>query len=343
MDSSDIHKKELHIPERNKSFDSIESAGEGEVHSFELLKYCGSTETSRASRYSLPYAVIMVKLSPLEGESVTKIPALEDKVIDRIFSVVRTCDTVGKTVGNTFAILLPQTDYFGSLVTTRKLLDAFEPLAEESFGYAKIEVMQSAYPHHGDNFETLLDVAEERIRQKRESLWTRLAMEKKIFWEMLETVAVLDEKGITHAPFETSSDGELKKDFLQTINEAILNEIILTPKKRGILYISMPKITRQEPLVKKLQSIFENETKIYLVGDRENVDFDNNNIIVRDMKDQRLLETSFTLFMNKDVAYGVFSKESWGGVSTCFHTSDKFLVEGMITRLQRDYALEENF
>lgn len=339
----DINEKELHIPDRNKAFDDIEGAVDAEVHDFELLKYCGKTETSRASRYSLPYAVVMVKLSPVEGGSLSNMPNLEKKVIDRIFSVIRTCDTVGRTVGNTFVILLPQTDYFGSLIITRKLLDAFEPLVEESIDFARIEVMQAAYPHHGNNFETLLQVAEDRIRQKRESLWTKLNMDKKIFWEMLETAAAMEAKDISHSNFETSSEGDLKEDFLYTINEAILNEIIKTPKKRGILYISMPKVSPEEPLVKKLQTIFENETKIYVVGEQDRVDFDNNNIIVRHMMDQRLLETSFTLFMNKDVAYGVFSKESWGGILTCFHTSDKFLVEGMITRLQRDYALEENF
>lgn len=343
MDNKDILSRELHMPERNKSFDGLEGASVGEVHSYELLKYCGNTETSRASRYALPYAIVMVKVSPLEGASIANLPKLEEKIIDRIFSVIRTCDTVGKTVGSTYAVLLPQTDYFGSLITTRKLLDSFEPLSGECSSYAKIEVMQASYPHHGDTFDKLIDVAEERIRQKRNSLWSRLSMDKKIFWEMLESVSALEEKSMTHSGFETSPDGDLKEDFLESLNAAILNEIILAPKKRGILYFSMPKISRDQPLVKKLQSVFENQTKIYVVGDRVDVDFDNPNIIVRDMKDQRLLETSFTLFMNKDVAYGVFSKESWGGVKTCFHTSDKFLVEGMITRLQRDYALEENF
>ena len=333
----------LHIPERSKAFDSVDSKVEIEILDNDLLHHYGKTETSRSSRYALSYSIVMVKLSAVEGGSTSYLPKLEQKVIDRIFSVIRTCDAVGKTVGYTFIILLPQTDYFGSLITTRKLLDAFEPLSEEAAQYAKIEVMQASYPHHGTDFKKLLDVVEDRLRRKRASLWTTLNMDKKIFWEMLETAAALEEKDIHHAQFETSPDGELKEDFVYTVNDAIINEIMADPYKRGILYISLPKIAKNEPLVARLQGVFDNETKIYIVGEKSGVDFDNPNIIVRHLTDQRLLETSFTLFMNKDVAYGLFTKESWGGVKTCFHTSDKFLVEGMITRLQRDYAMEENF
>jgi hypothetical protein len=59
------------------------------------------------------------------------------------------------------------------------------------------------------------------------------------------------------------------------------------------------------------------------------------------LNDERFSTVAFTFFINEDSAYAIVSKEGWSGTWSSFHTSDPVFVEGLITKLQRDYALQE--
>ncbi len=136
-------------------------------------------------------------------------------------------------------------------------------------------------------------------------------------------------------------DFELGEAFIRTVNEVILQEIARSPDKRGILYIGTKKITGDMPIKKLLSPLGKTNTKIFVVGEGKDPDSGLTNATSIALNDQRLSNVYFTFYLAEDTAYALVCRESWGDAHTCFHTPDPYFTEGLITKFQRDFALQE--
>jgi GGDEF domain-containing protein len=313
--------------------------------SFFINEY-GKIETARSERHGSSYSVVVLHVDSFKNTKFLKEKgALLDflkKLVTAILDVVRSSDVVGMLEDRRIIIILPETDYFGSLITIRKLSRGLEFITTKDEPYASIIFSQATYPKDANGHGELVGVALKRLSNKKESLWEQRDLKNKLFWEIVETVSTTNQNSPEYSTFEMDPDDESGYSSLDKINEMVIHEITRTPQKKGILYLGVKKITPELPIKKVIDSIGTTATKIFLVGAGEKearVEDKNSTSIC--LTDRRLKQGFFTFFLNEDVSYGIICNEAWGKAHSCFHTSDPYLVEGLVMKFQRDYSLQE--
>ncbi|MCK4738481.1 MAG: diguanylate cyclase [Deltaproteobacteria bacterium] len=313
--------------------------------SFFVSKF-GALESARSARYGSAYSIILIHVVSFDnGENSPEKKRVEDffrTVAPNIVDALRNYDVPGLLDDERLVVILPQTDYFGSLITVKKITRALEPFTSRGAPFASVLVTQATFLKDADSFEGLVKVARERMSAVQLSPWENMGLKNKLFWEVIAKVTEGGLDGLDFASFDVGQHANIHESFLKRINEVIINEIERTPKKRGILYFGTKNITDELPFKKSLTELKKRtETKIFIVGEGAQPDFDFKNATTIALSDDRLSVGSFMFFLSEDSAYAMITKEAWGGSLMCFHTSDPYVVEGLITKLQRDFHLQE--
>ncbi len=317
--------------------------GKGRFYDSSFISEYGRLEAVRSERYGIPFSIVVLHVESFHGGKVPDkktLIAFLKTLVRSVHKVIRSCDITGILGDKSIIILLPHTDYFGSLITIKKLSRALEFLTKEE-PHASLFLSQATFPKDASGFGELVSTATARISERIQSQWEKLELRSKLFWE---TVAVLTGTNLDQSDlstFDVGPDHDLGNSFLQRINETVLQEIRRKPEKKGILYIGAKKISKDLPIVDSLNSLGRTSTKIFLVGEGRQAGCDVKNATAIYLADHRLLTTYFTLFLSEDMAYGLICRESWGDAHNCFHTSDPYVVESLITKFQRDYTLQE--
>lgn len=303
----------------------------------------GRLETLRSDRYSTPFSILLISVEPTGGEEDKHaLVAYMKEVVKRLLCVVRDCDVVGMVDKKKVTIILPETDYFGSLVTLRKVSRAIDGLnRNQSKAVAEITLSEATFPKDAKNYEGLLDTAVHRIQDKKDSVWETLNLKNTIFWESIGSVLNHRATNFKNSNFDIGMGSLISDKFIEEANTAILTDLALNPKKKGILYLTLKGNEHDEPVIRTLERIEHLSVKIFLIcEDGANTrEVRNGHRIIID--DPRLQELHMTFLLSEDSSYALICRESWGGSFTCFHTSDTTFVEGVITKLQSDFSLQE--
>src|SRR3990170_2233845 len=143
------------------------------------------------------------------------------------------------------------------------------------------------------------------------------------------------------ASFDMGEGFDFSISFLDRLQEMILQEILRDPRKKGFLYLGVRKISPNLPLLKAIETVGTTATKIFVVGEGEEGRLGIQNAIPLYLADPRLLETFFIFLLREDFSYAAVCRESWGGQYSCFHTVDQYLIEGLVSKFQADYSLQE--
>lgn len=301
----------------------------------------GKIETLRSERYSRVFSIILSQIEWFDSKVKDKEKkAILKKVIEVITDAARDCDVVGMAVNDQFLTILPETDYMGSLITIRKMRRAIDVIAKE-YPQISVQFSQSTYPKDGKRYSELLCAAEKRITEQRESVWARFGLKDKLFWEAVS--ALLEKKyddPRIASTFDVGNDVELPPFFLNRLQETALQDAAHNPKRKGILYLGLRKISPDAPILKSIHDMPQTMTKVFIVGEGwGGADIANATSIY--ISDERLLDTLFILFMREDTAYAAMCREGWGERFLCFHAADPYLVESLIEKFQKDYSLQE--
>lgn len=305
------------------------------LHDPAFVSEYGRIETIRAGRYNTSFSLVLVDMSGACGDA-----GAFKLIASAVLETVRGCDVAGMTEDGCLAMVLPETDYFGSLVTIRKLARAVG-LAFPDRSMPDVTISQATFPKDGRLYAELLSNARRNAAAKRDSIWARLGLKKKIFWEVIGELASGAFKEIENASFDAGTGQVLTEFFMDQINELILKEIARNPQKRGIMYLAARKVASSMPAAKLLNSTAAFTSKVFLVGEADESAWDIKNATPIVIDDPRFREIFFTFYLSEDSAYALVCKENWGGIYSCFHTSDTTLVEGLIAKFQTEYSLQE--
>ncbi len=306
----------------------------------------GKIETARSERYGSSYSIVILHVDRFKDDKPMQdkgeILEFIKKLVGAILEVVRTCDVVGMVEDKRIIIILPQTDYFGSLITIRKLAKALEFITTKGEPYASIIFSQATFPRDANGFGELVGVALKRVTEKKDSPWEKHNLKDKLFWEIVESLSGIGTDSSEYSTFDMDVSEEEDETLLDRINEVIIRDIKRSPQKKGILFMGVQSIRPELPVKKLVASLGTTATKTFLIGagdEEETTQADS--ITTISLKDRRIRETLFTFFLNEDVSYGIICREAWGGSHHCFHTSDPYLVEGLVMKFQMDYSLQE--
>lgn len=340
---ADILKEESEL-RKFSLLDESKRLSESHFYDSSFVTDFGRLETARSEKYGLSYSIIVIHVESFSrGSTVPGKKELLDflkRLVSAILKATRNCDVAGMLEDKRVIVVLPHTDYFGSLMVVRKLTRALESLSCEGEPSASIVFSQATYPKDANGFGELVGTAAARVGERLNSPWEKLGLKNKLFWEIVASLTGVNYNVAEYSTFDTGPSLDLGNPFIHTINSALLREIARAPEKRGILYMGIKKLSEDAPFKKELASMGKTSTKIFLIGEGE-PNLELRGITAIPSSDHRLEGVYFTFFMNEDTSYALICKESWGGAHTCFHTSDPYVVEGLINKLQRDYSLQE--
>lgn len=297
----------------------------------------GRIETLRAVRYGTVFSIVLVALEGAKGAKSTAMRRL----LDVTKETLRNCDVAASLDAERAVAILPHTDYFGSLIAIRKLQKALTPAKKEKAPLPIPAFSHASFPKDGKSFKAIVDKATARIKDRKGSLRETLEFDKKLFWETIGDIFKTSYTGSSNSSFDVGGEYELTELFIDQVNELIVKEIRRSPQVKGILYFSTKKITQGLPILKVIRDAGTTSTRIYLAGEYEKDMPDFKNATQVHIDDPRLKDTFFTFFLSEDSGYALVLRENWGGAFSCFHTSDPYLVEGLIGKFQREYSLQE--
>lgn len=303
----------------------------------------GRIEATRATRYNTRFSIILIGA---DGGGEDRLldsreePGLLEKLVSTVLASVRSCDITGLTGSGRILVILPETDYFGSLVATKKLTRAISS-SSKAGSQRKVLLSSATFPRDGRTFPEMCAAAERRLTARKDSLWEKLGCGEKLFWEIVGSLSGRNISALDCASFDAGAGQDLSEFFLDQINELIIKEIARSPQTRGIMYFGARNLSSSLPAVKNLSAAGATATKIFLVGELENSVWESRNTMPLALDDPRLKEIFFTLLMSEETSYALICKENWGSTFSCFHTSDPVLVEGLITKFQSEYSLQE--
>jgi hypothetical protein len=308
-----------------------------------FIKEYGRLESRRSARFGTVFSVIVMSI---EGDG-----DIPKEVAARVLESVRSSDVAGVLAKGRMAILLPETDYFGSISAIRKLVRSLAPLTgggghsvpggPSRPGGKPPLFSQATFGKDAKGFDGLIGAALDKMQEQERSLRAALDIDNKLFWEIIGDIFSGSCDGIRNATFDAGTGHELPAFFIDRVNEMIIKEIQRNPQRKGILYFSTRKISGELPIIRAIGEAGVTATRIFLAGkyDSDLPGFKNATPVYLD--DPRLKETFFTFFLSEDSAYALVLRENWGETYSCFHTSDPYLVEGLIYKFQTEYSLQE--
>lgn len=320
---------------------NIKKTAPGKLYDTFFVSEYGKLESVRAGRYNTQFSILLLNIDGIDT------PIHDDeagefikKNTNKILEAIRPCDVAGMADDRQVAIILPETDYFGSLIAIRKITKSLSTALTYENPPKKVIMSQATFPNDGRGYGALISTASKRMNDKKESLWEKNEFRTKLFWEILGDISGTTYKGFENASFDLGGGQTLSESFIDQINELIIKEITLAPHKRGIAFFAAKKLSSL-PAINTLGHIGTLSTKVFLVGQSEDSLRDVKNATPIFLDDPRLRETFFTFYLTEDSGYSLICRENWGATFSCFHSSDAYLVDGLINKFQLEYSLQE--
>lgn len=317
-------------------------------------------ELHKARRYGRNLSVIKLTIEN-HAELATRFRERElsdaiQRLVGTVNTVLRDADIMGQPAPGDFYILLPETDYWGSLVLQRRIRRALVgqlTVCDLKKSYPIEMLLRSAsFPTDGENFDQLSDVIERRLERLHYSLYYRTKFDELEFWDIVGNLFGspqdfrLDGRMLRVAPHLATYESSMISRYVRmpaerfgAILRAFCREVVESSRVRGIIYLSCSNFEEARRNLPHLRELEESSTTVFLVGGDRRVTWDLNNIMPIFIDDSRFKQADFLLYLNEDYAYGLFTQKR-GDDLIGFHTADFYFVENMIAKLQLQYQLQ---
>ncbi len=276
-------------------------------------------------------------------------------LLEKVNEVLRDADIMAQYKDDVYHILLPETDYWGSLVTQKRLRKAIDGKLKLSNMHrdALIEVyMRSAsFPADGSSIEELERVTTGRLERLKSGLLYRSKLRQKGFWTVVKSL--LGPKGESFVAVDQKKSGQTMPRYeapgksryvtmpasrLTEILKSLCREVTEPGRSSGVLFYGCQDFETVRRDLTSLEDLEQSATTLFLLGGRQRVSWEMQRVVPIFIDDVNFKKTTFLLYLNEDYAYALFAESTVDGVSG-FHTSDFYFVENMIAKLQDLYKL----
>lgn len=306
-----------------------------------------------SSRYKRPFSIAYLKVSNIGdlreklGGNVTR--AGIGRMIKKVIEIIREPDIIAKKDPGEYYILFPETDYFGSLMAVKRIEKGITGSKYISDGEISMPVnlliRSASFPRDGDGIDSLLENVKKSAEKSKNSIYHRFDLYEKGFRESVDMLlsdvarAAVDrdrENGKALAPTTYSNFSTF---FYSSLCNSFVDEVLLRPFLRGMLFLGMETVSPKAPLCKKIAGIENLSTRVFIMGKRGEEEWNIPNITPVYLKDGEK-PLNVIIFLNEDGGYSFLGKRVDGDSIRSFHTSDVYLVEKLISKLQDHYFLQ---
>lgn len=278
------------------------------------------------------------------------------RLVEIINSALRDADIMALAAPGMYYIMLPETDYWGSLVTQQRIRRALEgklTLCDLKKSYSlQVFLRSAAFPVDGENFDQLIGVAARRQERLQRSLYHRGKMEQSSFWGVVGRLLgapgdyIFGSEGVSVGqrlqPFQTeASNSYFRMPVWQfrALQKSFCRDVVESRRVRGIIYRGCADFAEERRHLPDLEAIERSATSLFLLGGGHRVSWELQRVVPIHIDDEHFARISFLLYLNEDYAYALFARKR-GDDLVGFHTSDFYFVENMIAKLQLQYQLQ---
>ena len=333
--------------------------GVGQSYSMAYFQDHLGKELQKAHRYGRH-----LSLAQLEVENYTELKAsfhdrdLQagiEEIVDRLREVLRDADVIASAKPNQYFILLPETDFWGAIMAQKRIRRALRGVtlsALKKMLPVNVALRSATYPSDGSDYETLSRVTDHRLEHLRESLFHREPLQTATFWDAVHLILgspkdykfTGDSIDVSQAlqPYASTVHSKyfrMPERRIEDIHRMFCMEIAESYRTRGVICRSCVNFDEVRGELCDEQALEKSATMIYLLGGDKRVNWDLQHVVPVYIPDAEFRKVNFLLYLSENHAYGIFATEMQGDL-VGFHTSDFFLVENMVVKLQEQYQLQ---
>ncbi len=279
----------------------------------------------------------------------------QQRLLAAVNEVLRDADIMALYKDNIYHILLPETDYWGSLITQKRLRKAIDGQLKLSNMHRDMPIevyMRSAsFPADGPSLEALQRVTTARLERLKSGLFYRSRLQKMDFWTIIktllgpkgETFVTADQEKFRQTMARYEAPGKSRyvtlpaSRLIETL-KALCHEVTEPGRSHGVLFYGCADFEEVRQGLPNLFDLEQSGTSLFLLGGSQRVSWDMQKVFPIFVDDDRFQKTTFLLYLNEDYAYALFTETTTEGLRG-FHTSDFYFVENMIANLQNLYKL----
>ena len=283
---------------------------------------------------------LRLRLGPAEARRATR------GVIRALSRLVRDADVLAKASDSELYLLLPETDFFGALMFGRRAVAAAreEPDVQQVEARLPLSLVSSAatFPQDGEDFDDLTHRCRQRMDAARLSLHRKLHLDGLSFWEEVELLLGLP--GSPRLPVDDRGEparrGKVSSSLFEELQVELARDLMRDPSARGLIYLAVPEVYRELPLVRGLDVAPPEFTpRVYVLGKRADLETHAVAMPVFVHGDERMNRCEILLWLTEHAAYALLQRRG-KGTAWAFHTSDATVVDGLIAKLQAEYDLQ---
>ncbi|MCL5277027.1 MAG: diguanylate cyclase [Deltaproteobacteria bacterium] len=268
------------------------------------------------------------------------------KITNLINEVIRDADTLSISEhSNMLNLFLPDTDYFGSIITMRRIKNQLKHTLYITDGsitkHVEMIIGSSTYPNDGSTAQTLLAKAYDMAQRSKTGRLKEIAsLESLGFTEFSDNILRIfnrpdqNEGEVTSAIFTTT------KEHLMDIVNLLSGDMLARPFMRGLMFLGMPSVTGEARILKEQYKLYSSNTKFYLLGKKSHGEFIDISYAPIMIINEDIGSRYFIFNLNEEYAYGLVTDEIKDSRFSVFHTSDPMIVEELIAVLQEKYFLQ---
>jgi DNA-binding response OmpR family regulator/GGDEF domain-containing protein len=324
-----------------------------QAYDIEFFKNYLQAEINKSARFKRTFSLLDLRINNIaELRKAHEPSALKGRIEDLMGGIaraIREIDLVGRHHDDEFYILLPETDYLGSLVLKRRITESL--LHGAGSPTIHMAVASASFPRDGDNLKQLFRTLKARLMREQSMVALRKGLESQPHWEVISTLLAADKGGL-------SPDGRLfgqregtilrrglfPEAYFTRLQQALLEEIERDPVTRGIAYLGLGDLRESAALRAPSQPDGMTATRVFALGSTEDggkhlPEAGNRWVTPLPIDDERIRQHRFALFLTEDTAYAFYGRRTEKGLQA-FHTADPGLVENLIFKLQKEHGLQ---
>ncbi len=307
-------------------------------------------EVFLSARYGRPFSLIYLKVNNVEelrekfGGDVTR--AGISRMIRKVLDIIRTPDLMARKDLGEFYILLPETDYFGSLIAAKRIEKGVTGAKYVSDGEISMPVdlliRSASFPRDGRDAGSLLDNVKREAEMSKKSPFHHLELSEKGLWECVDLLLSDAAKKMVAGGRKDGTGVAARHfafpdSFYPRLRDSFVEEVLLRPSLRGILVLGMETVSPRADFCRKIAGMDNLATRTFVLGKRGKDAWNIPNITPVYLKENEE-PLDILLFLNEQGGYAFLRRAEGGGES--FHSSDLYLVEKLISKFQDHYLLQ---
>ncbi len=320
-------------------------------------------ERFKASRCQRPLSIVLLVFDNLslfmEQTRESFLAGVLSEVVEGIRTVLRDSDFIARVEQNRFCIVLPETDYFGSILAMRRLRRAIKAKSTVQFLGNELNLSSflasATFPRDGKNLQELLKTADVKCEKQNRSPFHRMHLEEKTLWNAFDVLVGKPEyydslqKG-KEVPYflrirrmlGRNSHFRLENQMFLRMVESVAQDVITRVGDRGLVIVAGPRPEIYKQIFLSFGPDAPPGKNIYLVGQSGTTRFDSKNLLYVTANDGRLATCEIVLYLKDNGAYGLFSRDRKDEVFG-FNTADEWLIDVMMEKVQETYRLQGTF